>query len=263
MRAVSLTSGKGGIQRFRDRAGAKPDTFYDLTNAYVTQGLGVVPRPGAVLDYALPDGTVGLTAFAGKKVVYAIENIALSDPSYELVILKHPTLPSLPLIQIHFAEPFLGYLYVVAEFGNGDVFHYWLQPLDDWAALTVYLAGTTIQPTEPNGYGYRANRIGAPNPNWAANVPRQVGDRVEPTVPNGYYYEVVEVFGANPSSGPTEPVWPAEEGSTVEENVDGQPQLPPPTVTPPTDGGVLPPGVIDRYGPIRRSGIDIDNGIIE
>ena len=258
MRPVSLTTAKGGINRQKVRAGARADSLYDLVNAYPSESGEVRPRPGTTLDATLPEGTVGLTGFRNLKWVYAKESVVV-PAGYALEILRHPTLPELDISVIHFAEPFLGYLYVVAEFDNGDIFHYWLQPLSAWQANTVYLEGTLVSPTAANGYAYKATRIGDPNPLWQANVPRQIGDRVEPTVPNGYYYEVVEVFGANPSSGPNEPVWPAEDGATIDENVDGSPATAPPATTPPVTAPVVPPGVIDRYGPIFRAGINIDS----
>lgn len=253
MRSVSLTSAKSGIQRLRDKAGARPDTLYDLENAYVTAALSVVPRPGTVLDHTLPAGTVGLTAFKGKKYVYASSQVTMTDDSYELIILKHPKDGAQPLVYIHFAEPFLGYLYVVGEFGNGDVFHYWLQPVKAWEANTAYCIGDLIEPTVPNGYSYRATRIGPPNPVWDAGGTRNIGDKREPSTPNCYYYEITNIFSAHPyptdvTGSNTEPTWVAEEGALVYEDVNGTnstPSLPP--TTPVTGPGTPPGDVRDRY----------------
>ena len=130
------------------------------------------------------------------------------------------------LKEIHFAAPFMGFLYVVAEFEPnpatdptlGNVFHYWLQTSGEWKAKTVYQIGQIISPTVPNGLQFQAARILAPNPAWAPSTLKTVGDKVEPTVPNGYEFTAVSTDGANPITGLTEPTWPTTTGATVEED---------------------------------------------
>lgn len=254
MRSVSLTSAKTGIQRLRDKAGARPDSLYDLVNGWVTAALSVKPRPGTYLEHELPAGTVGLTAFAGKLYVYASSVIAMTDSRFELAVLKHPTLPEQTLVAVHFAEPFLGYLYVVGEFQNGDVFHYWLQPVEPWTAETNYCLGDVIEPTTPNGYSYRATRIGPPNQTWLPNETRNIGDLREPSVANCFYYEIVDILGvASPiedvPGASVEPTWIAEDGAIVYEDVGGTNETPAaPIVTDPGTGTTTPPeSVLDRY----------------
>ena len=161
-------------------------------------------------------------------------------------ILRHPVVNSAVLVDIHFAKPYLGYLYVSAEFDTGDVYHYWLQAVETWKPDAVYRLGQGVQPSVPNGFVYTAQRIGAPYPPWAANVRRAVGDKVEPTTPNSFYYEVIETVGPDPRSGSAEPSWPAAEGASVFED-SGKPTPPAPGTGP---GGAqqTPPDVQDRYG---------------
>ncbi len=222
----------------------------------MTAALSVVPRPGTVVDYTLPAGTVGLTAFQGKKYVYASSAVTLTDATYELLILKHPTDTTQPLVYIHFAEPFLGYLYVVGEFGNGDVYHYWLQPVDAWEANTNYCIGDLVKPTTDNGYSYRAQRIGPPNPTWDAGGARNIGDLREPTTANCYYYEITDIISSDPyptdiAGSDVEPTWVAENGALVYEDVNGTnvtPSTSPSTGTPSDGGTMTPPDpILDRY----------------
>lgn len=132
-----------------------------------------------------------------------------------------------PLKEIHFAQPFMGFLYVVAEFdvsqapeaaAIGDTFHYWLQTSGEWAANTVYQVGQVISPTVGNGFQYQAVRVSSPNPVWTANTQEALDNIVEPSVPNGYFYTVTTVDGSNPSTGSTEPTWPTSTDATVIEN---------------------------------------------
>lgn len=138
-----------------------------------------------------------------------------------------PVIESIPLKEIHFAAPFMGFLYVAAEFdvsqapaaaALGDTFHYWIQTSGEWKADTVYQIGQIVSPTVPNGFQYQAARISPANPVWTPSTIVAMDSIVEPTVPNGYYFTAVEVDGANPMTGILEPTWPTASGGIVAEN---------------------------------------------
>lgn len=242
MRAVPLTTIKGGINRLRVKGGARPDNLYDLVNGYVTEAGSVKSRPGTERVAQLDSRTRGICAFGGKLHVFCHVPVTVPD-GFVLNVLAHPDPPDtaygdpyslgyatdepVGIRTIHFSEPFLGGLYVVAEFDDGATYHFWLQPGRKWAAYTVHQAGDLIEPTEANGFLYRASRLGDPNPPWQPDEPRYdgIGDAylqsvIEPTVSNGYYYVCIETDGPNPRSGTTEPTWPLIEGGTVIERTD-------------------------------------------
>ena len=252
---MQLTVIDGGINRQRTKGGANPRTLYDLLNGYVTAARTVKVRPGTIRTATLPAGTKGLTAFAGEFHVFAASVVEV-PPGFVNHVLLHPdysddapTPADFELAEIHFAEPFLGFLYVAAEFGNGDVYHYWLQSAGPWQPDTVYGHGDMVEPTTPNGIAYLATRISSPSLSWAPNVPRAEGDVVEPTVYNDYYYTVVETAGSNPVSGTLEPTWPQAAGAQVTEDTQSDPGGPPGT-TPPPDTQT-PMGEVERryYSP--------------
>lgn len=231
MKQEALTVIKGGLSRQRPSGGALKDAAFDLLNAYVTTEKTVKSRPGTTLVETLPAGTVGLTFFNGEFQIFASSNVGSIPSGYNLNILRAPDGEALS--KIHFAEPFLGNLYVSAEFADGDIYHFWVRTADTWAATTEYELSDVVEPLTPNGFKYRPRRFGAPNPTWTANAPRTVGDKVEPTVYNGYYFEVVQTFGTNPASADEEPDWNDVFASQkVYESVDGA--TPPPAATPPS-----------------------------
>lgn len=251
MRDAPLTVLKGGINRLRTKGGARADNLYDLLNGYLTEDGTVKVRPGSFLVAQLDSSTKGLTYFKGSRHTFAAQTVAV-PPGYTLHVLVHPEQDPgeavIPIKRIHFAEPFLGYLYVVAEFEDDSVWHYWLQGSASWQANTVYFEGDIIFPTVLNGLAYQATRSAASNPVWTPNTPRALGDIVEPTAANanGYYYTVVDTSGATPSSGSVEPTWPPEDGAQVVESTDITPVTTDtdaidPTTTPGSD-------VTDRYG---------------
>lgn len=250
MRSQALTTVKAGIQRLREKGGASAESLFDLVNGYVTAQRTVRSRPGTAHVTTLPAGTKGLMAFAGKLVVFAIERLEVSNPLIEVEVVAHPTEPRMALVEILFAEPFLGYPYVVAEFADGSTHHYWLQRREPWAAGTVYAPGDVVEPTTPNGFAYRARAIDTESALlWAPNVARAVADEVVPTTGGRWIHEVIAVAGDSPRSGATEPTWASVEGGITIEEADNPADPatnPPPTTAPPPSTG-LPPTIGIRY----------------
>jgi len=236
LRQVNLGSLKTGITRLRDKGGASPESLFDLLNGHVDASGAPTSRSGTTLDHTLPAGTKGLCAFEGKLHVFALEVIDPGSDEYVVDVLAHPDIAFAgTLKEIHFAKPFLGFLYVVAEFSDGSVYHYWLQSAGSWKANTMYLRGAVIEPTTPNGLAYEAT--GGPNPAaWQASTKYTVGDVVQPTVYNGWQYTVIEADGDNPTSSANEPEWLTTEGAQVIEDVDTTPTPKPPS------GGSTPGG---------------------
>ena len=258
MRQFSISSAKAGMTRLRNKGGAKSDSFYMLKNCYVTADRSVVPRPGSVLDATLPAGTKGLMMFRNKLYVFSHEYQEVTNPKYRLLVLQHPDSDNVAaLAEIHFAQPFLGYPYVVATFDDDPdaAYHYWLEGegADNvaWAADTAYYIGAVVQPTVQTGYVYRAHRIGEPGIAWAPGVERDIDDVIEPTQQNGFEYVVIETYGSPARSGTVEPTWIAQDGAIVIEEADLTPATPPPS----TGGPTPPPSVEDRYGRGRTGGV--------
>lgn len=258
MRAAPLTIIKGGIDRQRTRGGARADTLYDLVNGYVTKEGTVIAREGTVREAVLDELTRGLVYFDGMRHTFCHETVVVPD-GYELHLLHHPDAGAnypIELEKIHYAAPLMGALYVVAEFADGQVFHYWLQEPDVWQPSTIYNVGDLTQPSVDNGIAYQASRLGDPYPAWAPGVLRSDGTGdyeqsiIEPTVYNEFYYTCVDVSGNSPRSGDTEPTWPTEDGAQVVETTDNiATELP----APPTPPSVNRPsaGIRERYGDRR------------
>jgi hypothetical protein len=226
-----LTAIQGGINRLRLKGAAAANVLFDLENGFVTAQKTVQVRPGTIRLNVLDETTRGLVAFDGALHTFANKVVDVPD-GYVLHVLTHPLQVSndavIPISIIHFAAPFMGFLYVVAEFyavdsyvaDYGTVFHYWIQgPNNPWKADTVYMIGDVVSPTDPNGLNFTATRFGTPYPVWTPNTPVANNSKVEPTVPNGYYF-VASVEGDNPITGSSEPDWPTTSGGTVTESSD-------------------------------------------
>jgi hypothetical protein len=247
-RQVTLSAVKAGMTRLRDKGGASPESLYELTNGYVDASRSPRSRDGTRHVHALPLGTKGLCSFAGKLHVFATQPVDPANDLFVVNILRHPNANFAGgLKQIHFAKPFLGYLYVVAEFADGGVFHYWLQSPDVWKPNTIYGMDDLVQPSVPSGFFYRiATKSSAPA--WGAGQPKVVGDVVQPSTPNGWEYVVTDVTGT-PTTGATEPSWPTSEGAQIFEGTDTT-TVPSSDLSGQAGGGSGSPGqdVKDRYG---------------
>lgn len=260
-RSVALTTIQGGINRLRVKGAALNNSLYDLLNGFVTAAKTVKIRPGTLRIADLPQNTAGtegltkgLMSFDGALHVFSNESVDV-PPGFVLHVLTHPDSADIPITIIHFAAPFLGFPYVVAEFEGGDIFHFWLQSGPTWLPDHIYKAGDIVLPSVPNGISFQATRISAPNLSWAPNVQRTIGDVIEPTVYNDFFYTVVDTLGDNPRSGTVEPIWPTEDGARINEDADGT-TADPTTVTPPPDTATTPsPAVTDRYGRGPKNGL--------
>ena len=216
MRAVPLSNLTDGINRLRVKGGASQSQLYDLVNAYITATGDIVPREGTIRAQTLNSSTVGLMANDGIFNVFSISYVSVPS-GYQDNVLVNPVNPALALTKIWFAQPFMGFPYVVAQFSDGSVYHYWLQTNGVWTANTVYTTGTIVTPTTPNGLAYLAIRDVPPNPTWSAQSTVSAGTVIEPSTYTGYMYRAVTVSGSTPHTGSTEPTWPTTSGGTVQE----------------------------------------------
>lgn len=216
MRPQALSTLRGGINRLRVKGLASASALYDLVNGYITNDGGVVVREGTIRAATLDGTTVGLMAQDGSFNVFSVVMVAV-PAGYVDNVLVNPVNPALTLTKIWFAKPFMGFPYVVAQFSDGSIFHYWLQNNGSWAAGHVYMTGNIVIPDTPNGLAYQAQRQAAPNSNWSANAAVVLNQKVEPTEYTGYYYKAVAVVGTNPHTSGIEPVWPTTPGATLQE----------------------------------------------
>lgn len=217
----TLSQIKTGITRLRTKGGASGESLYDLANAYVTASRTVAPRPGTREHLQPGTDNIGLALLNGVFQVFGKPGATVNDSSVKLNILPHPDPESsADLKRIWKAEALMGGLYVVAEWTDGVVQHYWIQGGETWQANHTYLPGQVV--VSDAGVPFLPSRMTPAGTTWAPNTELQVGDVVEPTVFNGYAYEVVEAYGTPARTGTTEPSWIAEDGATVTDEADAQ-----------------------------------------
>ncbi len=133
---VLVSDFKSGMDRRRQRVAGEPGALWSLKNGHLTRGGEIEGPKQFVQKYQLPAGeTFGL--------------YALDDAVYVFGSLASPTIPSgVTYVQLEHpdglyamtdvldVQPFDGKLYVIAEFANGSVYHFY-----DGVLVTDWYAG--------------------------------------------------------------------------------------------------------------------------
>ena len=122
---IRISDVRLGIDRRRSRISGVPGSLWELVNAHITSG-GEIERAKAFpAVYALPEGTFGLGGVGG--ILYVFGSGA--DPGVPSPVvyqrLQHVGGPSVDMVAVHWVEPFDGLLYVIAEFEDGEIYHYY------------------------------------------------------------------------------------------------------------------------------------------
>ncbi|MCC6530918.1 MAG: hypothetical protein IT531_00075 [Burkholderiales bacterium] len=171
-----------GLDRRKGKASSEPNRLRVLTNAYVTTGKQIQKRPALSFVAMLEPGTKGLKAAAGKlNTFYESGTITHANALFAPRKLPHPTL-SQAISRIHYCDSFAGYLYAVAEYADGSIWHHYLDDDGAWVAATAYSVGTYRRPVAANGYRYKVTAIagsgtsGAGEPTWPTTVGATVVD---------------------------------------------------------------------------------------
>ncbi len=241
MRQFPLAEQTDGINLMRSKGGASPKSLFDLKNGWVSPKRTINARPGSVKHLTFPAGTIGVIGFEDKFHTFAAIPVTNANAEIVVNVLRHPTGGAATLLRIHRAFPVLARLYVVAEFTDGVIRHYWLENPAAWTASTVFSFGDRTIPTVSNGYYYvlKTQNVTAA---WTANNTVVVGQFRQPSTINGLRYEVTAVTGTAPiRTSNDEPIWPIVVGATVtERRYLTDPQDDPGTTVPPVDAATPP-----------------------
>lgn len=178
MPAITFDVFDGGLDVSKGRSVAGANQLRRLTNAYVTTGKAIRKRPGLVKVADLETGTKGLVG-AGSKLhtFYGQGSITHANSLFQANLVPHPA-GGQDVTDVHAATSFNGYLYVAAEYGNGDTYHSYLDDPGAWAPNTAYSVGQFRRPTTPNGYRYEVTVAGTSDPTTEPSWPTTIGATV-------------------------------------------------------------------------------------
>jgi hypothetical protein len=218
VRAYPITTLKGGINRLRVKGGASADSLYDLQNAWIDNAGSVQPREGTLRTATLDSSTVGLAAANGKFNIFSSSfSTATLPTNYILNVLSNPNNTTASPTIIWYAKPFMGFLYVVAQFSDNSIFHYWLQNSGTWTSSTDYTSASIVLPPTLNGIAYQGVRDFPQQSLWTPETIITSGSYVEPNTATGFAYQAVATTGSPVHTGAVEPVWPTVAGGIIQE----------------------------------------------
>lgn len=137
MPAITYTDFGGGLDRRLPINVQDASRLWVLRNAYVTLGKKIKKRPGLRRITSGMSGLFGLKAVQTSTTQQIVMFKQVGAPYVPPTIFGTPTvlIPQLdapplalgtPLTSIHYADYFQGFLYVVAEYGNGVIAHHYL-----------------------------------------------------------------------------------------------------------------------------------------
>jgi len=180
MPAITFDVFDAGLDVSKGRSVAGANQLRTLTNAYVTTGKALRKRPGLTKVATLEAGTKGLVGAKGKlHTFYAKGSITHSNTLFQANFIPHPNNSAQDVNKIHSGTDFNGYIYVVAEYDDTNVYHHYLDDPGAWAASTAYNLGDFRRPTTPNGFRYEvttAGTSGGSEPAWPTTVGTTVTD---------------------------------------------------------------------------------------
>lgn len=134
-----------GVDRTRPRAVGPNGSIWAGINGNLSRGGDFETAKEFVATYSLPAGTVGLAKTAAGLRVFGHDTTPAGMPSgVTYVQLAHPTTPTLAISKIKSWDLFNGALYVIVQYANGDVRHFYNGSIvSDWDVGGV----------NPSGYG--------------------------------------------------------------------------------------------------------------
>lgn len=126
-----------GLDRRKKRVSGQPGSLWVGKNVHLTRGGEVESRKAFVSKYTLPAGTFGLHALSGDLYCFG----SIPDPGVPAGVtyqrLVHSD-GSTAMSGLLIAENFDGFIYVIAEFVDGNVFHYYNgQRVTAWDGIAI------------------------------------------------------------------------------------------------------------------------------
>ena len=217
MASITFDRFDGGLDLRKGASVSDANRMRVCTNAYITTGKGIQKRPCLRKVATLETGTVGLRSGNGLLNTFmGTGSVTHANTLFKANLLRHPTTEQ-AISKMHYGDVFNGFLYVVAEYADGSIWHHYLDDTGAWAVSTTYTKGNLRRPTVVNGFNYEVIDVSIGVTAWAAATAYPVGTFRRPIVSNTLRYEVTVIAGTG-TSGAVEPVWPTTAGSTIIDN---------------------------------------------
>lgn len=120
-----------GMDRRRKRVAGVPGALWDLKNAHITRGGDIQRSKRFVPTFDLPAGSISLAALRGQLYTFGSADLAATTPLG--VVYQRLQNASAEMTRVLDAKVFQGALYVIAEYDDGNVYHFYNgSRVSDW-----------------------------------------------------------------------------------------------------------------------------------
>lgn len=125
------------MDRTRPQAVGANGGLWTLKNGHITRGGDIEGRKKFVSTYTLPSGTFGLAQIRGQLFTFGSDDLAASVPvGVQYQRLQAPSTPSMTAVLD--VDAFDGALYVIAEYDDGNVYHFYNGTrVSDWDTIAA------------------------------------------------------------------------------------------------------------------------------
>jgi hypothetical protein len=142
---ISIDDFRVGMDRRRKRVAGQPGSLWTLKDGHLTRGADIERRKRFVSRYTLPAGSRGLASIRSQLYTFGSADLAGDTPLG--VTYQRLQAPSAPVLtKILDVKSFQGLLYVIAEYDDGSIYHFYNGTrVSDWDAAVSSTAITVAQ----------------------------------------------------------------------------------------------------------------------
>lgn len=125
MTYLAISDFKHGLNRLRPQVAGIQGSLWNAVNCVISRGGDIESAKKFVPEYALPAGdTFGLSGINGVPYVFGTVSTPGGQPS-DIAYEQLTYTGAANLVKVHDARPFSAKMYVIAEFDDGDVRHFY------------------------------------------------------------------------------------------------------------------------------------------
>lgn len=137
MSYLAIEDFKFGMDRRRKRISGVAGTLWTLKNGHLTRGGDIERAKKFVSKYSLPVGTFGMAKIGRQIYAFGSDDLSASMPVG--VLYQRLIAPNTPdMVRVLDAKVFDSQLYVVAEYDDGNVYHFYdATRVTDWDTLAA------------------------------------------------------------------------------------------------------------------------------
>lgn len=133
MPSIYIDDFRYGMDRRRKRVAGRPGTLWLIKDGHITRGGDIERRKKFISQYTLPAGTQSAAALRGQLYTFGSADLAATMPSGVQYQRLQAVDTNAVMTRILDVKAFAGLLYVIAEYDDGNIYHFYDSArVSDW-----------------------------------------------------------------------------------------------------------------------------------